>query len=414
MHAYGNAMSELMAEPMMRASSLVHEMDRFGFKGKDGARRLFNDPALTHERDLIVRRANRAIVDYDRMGPVEKAVARRVLFIYPWVKGATLYAGHFLLEHPVQSAAYSQLAEVGRQKAEKDLGPVPSWAEGTFKVGGPKDFPLTVNPAQVSPLGQAADVAKVGMGLVSPGGGSAAQFGSLLHPALQAAIEAGYKRDTFTGQPLTGSTGGIFARRAASQIAPVTLAQNIEKAGRPPGRRSFPMTKEQAILRNTVGSFMPRTANRAALNESARREDEANLTPGQRARRKVFREREQVYETMRQHDPGFLGPDGKLRPEVKQAYNREATVEAVRADARHQARGDALTYYRDVAVREARLLEQWGAAPPGLARTIQSEIANLDLEAVKAGVGKMRRDLMGDAYRNITSEGTKYLKSRSG
>jgi hypothetical protein len=173
------------------------------------------------------------------------------------------------------------------------------------------------------------------------------------------------------------------------------------------------MTKAQVVERSTIGSFAPRTANREALNEAARKETEANLTPAQRARRRTFRERQTVFETMKTHDPQLL-VGGRLPAPVRQAYNREAEVEAVRAAARQDARGDSDIYYRQVAVDEAKLLERWGAAPKGFARDVATQVSSASPEAVKAGVQKMRDDLMPGAYRDITGAGRKYLEKRGG
>lgn len=413
MHAYGNVASELMLEPMMRLSALVHEMNRFGHKTTAQQYRLLTDPKMADERNMIVRRGKDAIIDYDRLGPLEKAVVRRALFIYPWVKGATLYGGHFLMEHPVQAAVYSQLANVGREQAERDLGPVPSYARGSFKVGGTDDMPLVVNPATISPFSQAAEIGHAALGSLKGGGGSADQVGGLLHPGIQAAIEAGFKRDQFTGAPLQGSFLGLLAERSLKQTAPAVLAENLAKADRPPGRRAFPMTQGQALLRSGVGSFMPRTANRKVLNEAARTEREHGLTPAARGRRTVFRERREVFEAMKRNNPELLR-DGRLPAPVRKAYNRKAEVEAARRQSQSRAHGDSLTYYRNVAVAEAKLLERWGALPKGSAARIEKRVANMELEAVRDGVRAMRDDLMPDAYRDITSAGTRYLERTGG
>ncbi|HET6637939.1 MAG TPA: hypothetical protein VFH82_04050, partial [Gemmatimonadota bacterium] len=114
MHAYANVLSEAMLEPMMRVSSFVHEARRFGYKSNAQIYRLLTDPDKADDLAEISRRGKDAIVDYDRMGPMEKAVARRALFIYPWVKGATVYGGQFLLEHPVQSGVIGAIGNEGR------------------------------------------------------------------------------------------------------------------------------------------------------------------------------------------------------------------------------------------------------------------------------------------------------------
>ena len=117
---------------------------------------------------------------------------------------------------------------------------------------------------------------------------------------------------------------------------------------------------------------------------------------------------------MKQKDPQLLDSQGRLPAPVRKAYNRKAQVEAVRRQARTASRGDSESYYREVAYREAKLLEQWGAVSKGFAAKVKRETASLPLDQLRSGVEKMRNDLMPDAYRDITSDGSKYLERRSG
>ena len=75
-------------------------------------------------------------VDHERLGALERDIVRRAIFVYPWVRGATLYAGHFLTEHPVQAAVAGQLAKQAEAKQAAELGSVRGYAAGLFRVGG--------------------------------------------------------------------------------------------------------------------------------------------------------------------------------------------------------------------------------------------------------------------------------------
>jgi hypothetical protein len=197
---------------------------------------------------------------------------RRVIFIYPWVKGATLNAGQVLAEHPVQAAVYGQLAKQAEKKQASELGPVPGYAAGLFRVGGSDEFPLTVNPSSLSPLSQAAQVGRAVGGTLTGEGGSAGELFGMISPVLQAAIEASQGRDSFTGAPIKGSPAAAFVKQLAGDTAPAVFLEQFRKGNQPAGRRSFPMTREQAIARALLGGWAPRTAQRSALNERARRE----------------------------------------------------------------------------------------------------------------------------------------------
>src|SRR5207248_2381306 len=118
-----------------RRASFIHEARKLGYKTPEQIRSLLLDDK--HRADLVEAstRANRAIIDYGRLSKRDREVVRRVIFFYPWVKGSTMYAGHFIAEHPVQAVVNAQLGRVGQQQAQKDLGAVPSFTEGIFKVG---------------------------------------------------------------------------------------------------------------------------------------------------------------------------------------------------------------------------------------------------------------------------------------
>src|SRR5262249_11276936 len=103
-------------------------------------------PKLENELIDVTRRARDAAVEYEFLGPNEKAWMRRLIFVYPWVKGATRFAGQFPREHPGQLAIGAQLSKQAAAQQMQDLGPVPATYAGIIKVGGPPDRPLIVAP----------------------------------------------------------------------------------------------------------------------------------------------------------------------------------------------------------------------------------------------------------------------------
>src|SRR5438046_2492539 len=88
-----------------RGSAFVHEARKAGIRSPHELRQLAGRYAsgTISGADRIrfehaARRANAAMIDYGRLGPIERDVVRNVVFLYPWTKGATLYAGHFIRE----------------------------------------------------------------------------------------------------------------------------------------------------------------------------------------------------------------------------------------------------------------------------------------------------------------------------
>src|SRR5262249_252191 len=148
------------------------------------------------------QRAKHAIIDYEDLGPREREVVRRLIFFYPWVKGSTKYAGHFLLEHPIQSAALGHLGEYGKQHT--GLGPTPSYLEGSFADGHNK----VVNPAAAAIFQTPAQVGQITSGLIRGNVTEAARASNLATPALGLALSEITRQDQF-GNPISPRTSGF-------------------------------------------------------------------------------------------------------------------------------------------------------------------------------------------------------------
>lgn len=400
--------AELMLEPMMRLSALVHEGRRFGIKTNEQWLDLVQNPARLDDLSEMVRRAKDAVVDYEQLGPIERAVARRALFIYPWVKGATRYGGHFLMEHPVQAATYSQLANVGREESDRELGEKPSWARGLFKVGGTDDRPLTVNPTGISTVSQAAQIGQVTLSALTGEGGSADQLGGLIHPAATAVLQGLFKRDLDTGAGLKGSFPDIVASSLLKDTAPNVYADQLERAdGDGQDRRAYPMTRTQATLRFGLGSWAPRTTNREVLNERAREERERSLSPEVRAQRDVARERQSLFAKIKRNDPRVL-ENGRLPKGIRQAYTREAAVKAARAVAKRDY-GSELGYQRAAMIAEAKLAEKWGVVDKGFGAQAATWVEGKTADEIKKARERLRYQALRPAYQDVTSRARKYL-----
>jgi hypothetical protein len=48
------------------------------------------------------------------LGPNERAIVRRVIFFYPWVKGSTMYAGRLVRDNPIVAAGLAHVAREGK------------------------------------------------------------------------------------------------------------------------------------------------------------------------------------------------------------------------------------------------------------------------------------------------------------
>src|SRR5262249_42857336 len=141
-----------------RRASFLHEARRSGYRTKGQLTRLLPDAKLENELIDVTRRARDAAVEYEFLGPNEKAWMRRLIFVYPWVKGATRFAGQFPREHPGQLAIGAQLSKQAAAQQMQDLAPVPAKHAGIIKGRGTPDRPLIVDPRGAASIQTPAQV----------------------------------------------------------------------------------------------------------------------------------------------------------------------------------------------------------------------------------------------------------------
>jgi len=220
-------------------------------------------PALA-EVAKISRAAQEEIIKFGKYNDIESSVLRNLIFVYSWMRGAGRYFGRFPMQHPIQAAAYMNLANVGQNWLNQELGGVPSFLIGAIPVGkDDQGNTKLINPFSVNPLG-------TGQQLVS----AAASFKemlthpdefnkysqtdpiSLLNPLVQTGIEA------YTGgRPVTESI--------PDTIAALRLKGNLEHPGR---GQVYPTSRGEAIGQFSLGSMFPRQSSQAAISRSLQRE----------------------------------------------------------------------------------------------------------------------------------------------
>jgi ribosomal protein S18 acetylase RimI-like enzyme len=384
----GNVWAKI-TDDTFRKAAFYHEAHKSGYRTQEQLTGLLYDQAKRGDLTEVSGRAKSAIVDYDRLGPVERDFVRRALFVYPWVKGATVYAGHFLAEHPVQAAAYSQVANQGAVQARQDLGDVPSYARGLFKVGGSREQPLIVNPAGVNNFATPAQVAQTAFNLLTGNGGKADNAANMLSPTLQAGLAAITRRDTFTGAPLKGSAAGIFGAQILKGTPQDLLYERIKQSQGDQSNRSYRYTPATAVGQFVGGSSAPRTANRDVLNAQARREGLASLSPVQRATRRVFDERAAFLDGAKFAMPHAL-EHGRLPKKLRDAFNVEAERQAAYAQASDRHKPGTVEYQRARYEADLRLLVKHGLVTAERAKEVLAA-------SQSAGIGEIK-----DARRAIS------------
>jgi hypothetical protein len=242
-----------------RRAAFLHEARKAGYRTAEDLERLVTDQALHGELLQVTKRANKAIIDYGDLGPVEQAIVRRVFFFYPWLKGASSWSVHFLTEHAAQTAATGELGQLGEQVQQEAFpGGLPSWAHALIPTGGRSHgLPTTLNPASVSILQTPAEIAAAAASVVRGDSRPLTDLGSFYAPgpSLIAALVQGKGRKALTdvarSQPLVRAAGG----------------------GKP--SKTYPYQGEalqRALYYALGGAFVPRATNPAVLTRSRKRE----------------------------------------------------------------------------------------------------------------------------------------------
>jgi hypothetical protein len=250
-----------------RRASFLHEARRFGYKTKADIERLFKDP---EQLDRVTREANAALIDYGRMGRYERDIVRRIAFFYPWLKGSSVYAARFLGTHPQQAAVLGQLGRQGKAQDLKDLGAVPSYAEGIFKVGERGGLPMVINPNSAGILQTPAQLLQTARELTSNHPGSAFQFSQNFTPAVAAVL-------ALLGRDGVNKNQSALAGAGSQLVGGLPAVNLVESLLHPPSEsqhaRVYPRDRLDAILKFLAGNaIVPTPYNPQAGHAAAYRE----------------------------------------------------------------------------------------------------------------------------------------------
>jgi hypothetical protein len=156
-----NAITDLYS----RRGAFYHEAGRAGFKTPEEINSLLHDPANRRKLVEVTRRANKNMVDFSSLTPLEQNTIRRLLFFYPWMSRGTLWALRTMVENPGKTFTLAQLAQVGAANAHKAFpGGLPSWADqqGLIPVGSQHgDLLKVINPSSINTYSTAAQAGRV-------------------------------------------------------------------------------------------------------------------------------------------------------------------------------------------------------------------------------------------------------------
>lgn len=188
---------------------------------------LFEDAAAgdTQARltlDQINHTANEAMVRFNQLRPFERDFLSQVVFIYPWIRGATRYGGRLALDHPAKAALIAHYGQAGYDQMELEFGEIAEFlkARGILDLGSAgKGVERVLSPAALTPTGTFGESVAFLFGI-----GDQRQPVEYLSPVLQGAVAAATGYDAFRGEAIDISPGlegwadraKVFTKQATS------------------------------------------------------------------------------------------------------------------------------------------------------------------------------------------------------
>jgi hypothetical protein len=258
------------ADAPFRFNSIAFEARRAGIRTPEAFRGLLDQlenpeglaPAEAARVEQIGKRSNREGIAYDRMNHFERNYITRVFWFYPWTKGAVSFLGNTILEHPYKAGVLGAAGVEGREAQQQELGDVPSYEGGLFKLAGDATDPLVADFSTFSPFATPADVLET---VARPG-----EISGMLNPAYGAATQLITGENQFGGRstsPISDALATLLAPTPEAQILQAYLDRHTDQS-----RRMFHKTVLNTLARAAAGPGLPRRVNLPAAHSSAARE----------------------------------------------------------------------------------------------------------------------------------------------
>lgn len=222
------------ADTLPRRAAWFREATVRGYKTPEQIHQLLTDESLRPVLNQIGLDTRRAMVDFGDLTQFEQDIVSRLIFIYPWLKGATRYGKDLLVDRPVSAAiAAHVLDEKNKLQRQAGLDPMdPMLGSDIVPIGKvARKYGTTVAPVMnlqsMNPVGQALDIAQAARAAAF-GGGSARDLPlKFLQPVFQAAVVAGTK--TNWSGPTPSALKTFASEFAGTPDRPVFPLANIAK-----------------------------------------------------------------------------------------------------------------------------------------------------------------------------------------
>ena len=257
------------ADAMPRRAAWLHEAYAQGYRTKAQIESLLTDPSKLGDLVQVTQRAKEAIVDFGDLTPFEHDFVRNLVFVYPWMKGSTVWAGRFLRDHPIQASALAHLGQLGAGINQQVFGDRPTYEMNMVPIGN-----RAIDLASLNPFATPAELGRSLAGFVrAPGSMPAESLASYASPAVSLAMGLVSGRDE-GGFPLKGNLAQrirqeMITQSPVSTVASAYLPGAVTHAlfGAPIQSKTYP--NQNIALKFALGGLDPRVFDRAALNQAA-------------------------------------------------------------------------------------------------------------------------------------------------
>lgn len=289
-----------------RRAAFLHVAQKNGYQLEDGTLDAILRAAQRGDEDALTTlismrdEAADAIVDFERMSPFEREFVTRIIFFYPWFRGATRYTYRFLLDHPMQAMGLALAMDYAHANAGEVMGDRPAYADMAFPIDtksvglsipgtdlgvGLDDIvgqhgwydaqgnPMTLNVRQLLTVTSPYDLLRAAYGMIpgAPGGSAQPEAVQNLTPFLSAAVAALSGTDSFGDEvPQDLSTFG------KELVGGVPLLERTKKIRRTPEERAkanetavYPREQGNETARLFGGAITPTPYSPEAGQKSA-------------------------------------------------------------------------------------------------------------------------------------------------
>lgn len=287
--------ANLLVDRIPRRAAWLHEALRMNYRTGEELDNLIaaaqrGDAQAREHIEIITRAALDEMVDFDNLSAIERGFITRIIFVYPWLKGSTVWTKNFVLNHPVQAAAFAFLYERQQAMANNEIGerpdyldlffPFPSWFPGPDHVTRyGEEYPYGMSLRQMFTMSTTYDIFNAFYGYAR-GDIASSPLTEYFQPMYSAALASMTGYDPFLDKkvprgilPLLEAVGRNLTVDSPlwNNLWDKVLAQDEEDRRRHAEEgRLYPRNRFDDILRLVFGSLAPGPVNPQTAGKRAR------------------------------------------------------------------------------------------------------------------------------------------------